>query len=58
MASTDVIGKIFGIYLPVAYFIIGGFEHCIANQYLLYQVSLLPNQLAYQYVSSSHIKPF
>ncbi|GAQ89714.1 formate nitrite transporter [Klebsormidium nitens] len=37
MAATDVIGKIFGIYLPVAYFIIGGFEHCVANQYLLYQ---------------------
>jgi formate/nitrite transporter FocA (FNT family) len=38
MASTDVIGKIFGIWLPAAYFIIGGFEHCIANQYLLFQV--------------------
>ncbi len=33
--AKDVIGKIFGILLPIFVFIIGGFEHCIANMYYI-----------------------
>jgi hypothetical protein len=58
MASTDVIRKIFGIYLPVAYFIIGGFEHCVANQYLLYQVSFRVSPVQYAQNSRNFLRFF
>ena len=37
MAATakDVIGKIFGALLPIFVFIIGGFEHCVANMFYI-----------------------
>lgn len=33
MSAKDTIGKIAGAYIPVAYFVFCGFEHCIANLY-------------------------
>ena len=33
LTAKDVAGRIMGAYLPVAFFVIGGFEHCIANMY-------------------------
>ena len=35
MAATDVAGKIAALYLPIALFILCGFEHCVANMYFL-----------------------
>lgn len=32
-AAKDIVGKIFMIWFPVMAFIIGGFEHCVANMY-------------------------
>ncbi|MCR5145308.1 MAG: formate/nitrite transporter family protein [Lachnospiraceae bacterium] len=34
-ASKDVVGKICGIFFPIATFVIGGFEHCVANMYYI-----------------------
>lgn len=34
-ASKHVAGKIPAIYLPIFAFVIGGFEHCVANMYYL-----------------------
>lgn len=33
--ANDVIGKIGAIFFPIFLFVIGGFEHCIANMYYL-----------------------
>lgn len=35
LTAKDTIGKIVGAYLPVAFFVIAGFEHSIANLYYL-----------------------
>lgn len=35
LSAKDVGGKIMGAYLPVAYFVICGFEHCVANMYYI-----------------------
>lgn len=35
MAAKDVPGKIMGAFLPVAYFVLCGFEHCVANMYYI-----------------------
>lgn len=35
MSAKDTAGKIMGAYLPVAYFVICGFEHCVANMYFV-----------------------
>lgn len=34
-AASDLAGKIGALYLPVALFVLCGFEHCIANMYFL-----------------------
>ena len=34
-AAQDLSGKAIGIWLPIAAFVMLGFEHCIANQYLI-----------------------
>ncbi len=34
-ASKDISGKIIALYLPVALFVLCGFEHCIANMYFV-----------------------
>ncbi|MDR2670461.1 MAG: formate/nitrite transporter family protein [Oscillospiraceae bacterium] len=33
--ARDTFGKIAGAYLPVAFFVIGGFEHVVANMYYI-----------------------
>jgi len=33
LSSKDTIGRIAGAYIPVAFFVICGFEHCVANMY-------------------------
>lgn len=35
VSAKDTAGKIMGAYLPVAYFVICGFEHCVANMYYI-----------------------
>ncbi len=33
--ANDVIGKIGAIFFPILLFVVGGFEHCVANMYYL-----------------------
>lgn len=35
LTAKDTSGRILGAYIPVTFFIIGGFEHCIANMYYI-----------------------
>lgn len=35
LSAKDLIGRVAGAYLPVAFFVICGFEHCIANLYYI-----------------------
>lgn len=35
ISAKDTIGKIAGAYLPVALFVLCGFEHCVANMYYI-----------------------
>ncbi len=35
MFSRDLTGKVYGILFPVALFVMCGFEHCVANMFLL-----------------------
>lgn len=32
-ASTEVQGKVMGLYMPIAVFVLCGFEHCVANMF-------------------------
>lgn len=34
-SAQDTAGKILGIFLPIAAFVIAGFEHCVANMYYI-----------------------
>ena len=35
MAAKDMTGKIFAIVFPIFAFVIGGYEHCVANMYYI-----------------------
>jgi formate/nitrite transporter len=35
LSAKDTAGRILGAYIPVAFFVICGFEHCIANMYYI-----------------------
>jgi formate/nitrite transporter len=35
LSAKDTVGRAIGAYLPVAFFVICGFEHCIANMYYI-----------------------
>lgn len=35
LSAKDTPGRIMGAYLPVAFFAVGGFEHCVANMYYI-----------------------
>ena len=35
LASTDIVGKIFGIFFPIMAFVAMGFEHSVANMFFL-----------------------
>ncbi len=43
VASKDVVGKIFAIYFPIMAFVASGFEHSVANMYLIPIGILLKN---------------
>lgn len=35
MCAKDIPGKILGAYIPISFFVICGFEHCVANMYYI-----------------------
>lgn len=35
LSAKDLTGRVMGAYMPVAFFVICGFEHCIANLYYI-----------------------
>lgn len=35
MSAKDTAGRLMGAFLPVAFFVISGFEHCVANMYYI-----------------------
>ena len=35
MAAKDASGRLLGAFIPVSYFVICGFEHCVANMYYI-----------------------
>ena len=35
MAAKDTTGKVFGFLFPIFVFVIGGYEHCVANMYYI-----------------------
>ncbi|MDP4108818.1 MAG: formate/nitrite transporter family protein [Bacillota bacterium] len=35
LSAKDTAGRILGAYIPVAFFVIAGFEHCVANMYYI-----------------------
>ncbi|MDR0585131.1 MAG: formate/nitrite transporter family protein [Treponema sp.] len=35
LSAKDTAGRIFGAFIPVSFFVICGFEHCIANMYYI-----------------------
>ncbi|MDR1540833.1 MAG: formate/nitrite transporter family protein [Clostridiales bacterium] len=35
LSAKDAAGRIMGAYIPVAFFVICGFEHCVANMYYI-----------------------
>jgi formate/nitrite transporter FocA (FNT family) len=34
-AADELAGKVLALWLPVMLFIVGGFEHCVANMYFI-----------------------
>lgn len=34
-AATDIAGKVWGIFFPIMAFVVGGFEHCVANMFYI-----------------------
>lgn len=34
-AATDAVGKIWGAFFPIMAFVVGGFEHCVANMFYI-----------------------
>ena len=49
MAGTakDSIGRIFGIFFPIAAFVVCGFEHCVANMFYIPAGMLAATNTAY-----------
>ena len=35
MSSKDTAGRLMGAFIPVSFFVICGFEHCVANMYYI-----------------------
>lgn len=35
LCAKDVVGKVFGAFIPITMFVICGFEHCVANMYYI-----------------------
>ncbi len=53
LAAKDIIGKVFAIWFPIMAFIIGGFEHSVANMYYFSIGFLAKNKV--DYANSLHI---
>ena len=34
-AATDIVGKVWAIFFPIMAFVVGGFEHCVANMFYI-----------------------
>ena len=34
-AAKDIGGKVWAIFFPIMAFVVGGFEHCVANMYFI-----------------------
>ena len=54
-SAKDVMGKIFMGFFPVFAFVIGGFEHCVANMYY-FTIGLLAKTNP-AFVLASHVTP-
>jgi formate/nitrite transporter len=54
-ATKDMVGKIAIIFFPIMVFVIGGFEHCIANMYY-FSIGMMAktNEL---FIETSHLTP-
>ena len=35
LAAKDIAGKIFAMFFPIMAFVVGGYEHCVANMYYI-----------------------
>ena len=35
VAATDIVGKVWAIFFPIMAFVVGGFEHCVANMFYI-----------------------
>lgn len=35
LSASDTTGRIIGAYLPICFFVLAGFEHCVANMYYI-----------------------
>lgn len=35
LSAKDIIGKIWAIFFPIFAFVVGGFEHCVANMFYI-----------------------
>lgn len=46
-ASKDIIGKVWAIFFPIWAFVIGGFEHCVANMFYIPMGMLAASNPAY-----------
>ena len=35
LSADNTVGRFVGAYIPIAFFVIAGFEHCVANMYYI-----------------------
>lgn len=54
-AAKDIVGKIAIIWFPVMAFIIGGFEHCVANMYY-FSIGMMA-KMNPSFLENSHLSP-
>lgn len=53
MSGKDTTGRILGAYLPVCFFVLCGFEHCVANMYYISAGLLAKSVPAYAQLAAS-----
>lgn len=46
-AATDIVGKVWAIFFPIMAFVVGGFEHCVANMFYIPMGMLAATNPAY-----------
>jgi formate/nitrite transporter len=54
-AAKDIVGKIAIVWFPIMAFVIGGFEHCVANMYY-FSIGLMA-KISPSFIENSHISP-